>query len=335
MSELNERDERRRRRDAALVRAEYDKSPESGAAGDGVVEESVRESDPVSMGGLPAIPSDEVHAPQESRGRFKKLIGPFAAIIFLLVKFKGVLLALTKVKFLAPLIKFFPTMLKTGGTMIFAIVIYSMFFGVWFAVGLVLLILVHEYGHLIAARRCGLKVGVPVFIPFMGAVIALKEAPKNAWIEAQVAIGGPLAGTAAAIFCAAVYAVTDSELFLALAYFGFFLNLFNLAPMSPLDGGRVVTVISPWLWVAGLVLILAMIVASKNIILFLILLLGLPRVFTLFRKRTDEEQRFYEVSRRQRIEMSVVYFGLALFLWLGMQVSHELLTPIREGMGYE
>ena len=118
MSELNERDERRRRRDAALVRAEYDKSPESGAAGDGVVEESVRESDPVSMGGLPAIPSDEVHAPQESRGRFKKLIGPFAAIIFLLVKFKGVLLALTKVKFLAPLIKFFPAMLKTGGTMI-------------------------------------------------------------------------------------------------------------------------------------------------------------------------------------------------------------------------
>ena len=340
MSGLNEREERRRRRDAALSRSDYQKASGAETAGAPVVDVSAEPEPEVEVASEPradAPPPLPTRIGGDSRSQtgrnFKKYLGPFAAIAFLLFKFKGVLLALTKVKFLAPLAKFFPALLKTGGSMILAIWVYAMFFGVWFAVGFVLLILVHEYGHLVAARRCGLKVGVPVFIPFMGAVIALKEAPKNAWIEAQVAIGGPLAGTAGALFCAAVYQVTDSQLFLALAYVGFFLNLFNLAPMSPLDGGRVVTVISPWLWVAGLVVILGMVVTRPNFILFLILLLGLPRVFTLFRKRTEEEHRFYEVTRRQRIEMSAIYFGLAAFLWLGMHFSHELLTPIRAQMG--
>src|SRR5436190_267033 len=108
-------------------------------------------------------------------------------------------------------------------------------------VGFVLLIFVHECGHLLAAKRLGLKVGAPVFIPFMGALIALKEAPRNAWIEAQVGIGGPMLGTLGAGICEVIYLAGGNPLFRALAYSGFFLNLFNLMPVGFLDGGRIVT----------------------------------------------------------------------------------------------
>src|SRR5207247_8044839 len=150
----------------------------------------------------------------------------------LLLKFKALLLSI---------LKFLPILLKTGGSMFLTIGLYVMAWGWWFALGFVLLIFVHECGHLLAAKRVGLKVGAPVFIPFMGAFIALKEAPRNAWIEAQVGIGGPLLGTAGAAMCDGLYLVSGYALFRALAYTGFLLNLFNLAPIGVLDGGRIVT----------------------------------------------------------------------------------------------
>src|SRR5207253_6484218 len=125
-------------------------------------------------------------------------------------------------------------------------------------------------GHLLAAKRIGLKVGAPVFIPFMGAFIALKDAPKNAWIESQVGIGGPLLGTVGAAVCFLLYPVTRDPLFAALAYTGFFLNLFNLAPLTPLDGGRIVTALSPWFWLVGLVMLGVLMVIHFNFILLLI-----------------------------------------------------------------
>src|SRR6266704_243174 len=164
--------------------------------------------------------------------RLKKLLGPIGVALALCVKFLG------KLKFIVlPALKFLPAILKTGGTMIIAIWVYAMFWGAWFAVGFVLLIFIHECGHLLAAKRLGLKVGAPVFIPFMGAIIALKEAPRNAWIESQVGIGGPLLGSAGAAVCLAVYYLTNAPIWAALAYTGFFLNLFNLAPVGFLDGG--------------------------------------------------------------------------------------------------
>ena len=101
-----------------------------------------------------------------------------------------------KLKFvLLPLLKFLPILLKSGGTMLLMIWIYTQMWGWQFALGFVLLLLVHETGHLLVAKKFGLKVGAPVFIPFMGAFIALKEAPRNAWIEACVGIGGPMLGS--------------------------------------------------------------------------------------------------------------------------------------------
>lgn len=250
---------------------------------------------------------------KESNGRAKKLFGPLVVVGVLLAKFKGLLI---------PALKFLPVLLKTGGTMFLSIGLYAMKWGWWYALGFVLLIFVHECGHLVAARRVGLKVGAPVFIPFFGAIIALKEAPRNAWIEAQVGIGGPLLGTAGAAVCYALYLILGEPLFAALAFSGFFLNLFNLAPVGFLDGGRVVTVLSPWLWVVGMAIVVALLVSHFNFILLLIAVTALPRLFSLFRKRTVEEARYFEVTPAQRLTMAALYFGLAAFLVLAMQLTH-------------
>jgi hypothetical protein len=118
-------------------------------------------------------------------------------------------------------LKFLLIFLKTGGSMLLMIWLYAHQWGWPFAVGFVLLILVHECGHLLVARAFGLKVGAPIFIPFMGAFIALKEAPRDAWMEAWVGIGGPLLGSLGALACAGLYAATHHPLYLALAYSGF------------------------------------------------------------------------------------------------------------------
>ena len=265
----------------------------------------------------PSLPPWERPPEPTAWQKLKKVLGPVGIVAVLCFKFLG------KLKFIIlPLLKFLPTILKTGGTMLLTIWLYAMMWGVWFAVGFVLLIFVHECGHLVAARRLGLKVGAPVFIPFMGAIIALKEAPRNAWIEAQVGIGGPLLGSLGAALCEVIHLATGNPMFRALAYTGFFLNLFNLAPIGFLDGGRIVTALSPWLWLVGLVIVLGLTIMHPNFILLLILIFSAPRLFFLFRRKTDEERRYYEVTPVQRGTMAVMYFGLVALLVLGMQFTH-------------
>lgn len=263
-------------------------------------------------------PTLRVEPPQPTLAeRLKKSLGPIGGILVVLFSFLGKFKAL-----LLPVLKFFPVLLKTGGTMILSIGFYAMTWGWWYAIGFVVLIFIHECGHLVVARRFGLKVGAPVFIPFMGAFIALKDAPRNAWMEAWVGLGGPLFGAAGAALCAAGYLTTGEPLLRALAYSGFFLNLFNLAPIGFLDGGRIATALSPWLWVVGLVIVGAMAFTHPNFILIVILISSLPRVWSLFRAKTDDEKRYFEVTSRQRWTMAALYFGLVALLVAGMQATH-------------
>jgi Zn-dependent protease len=249
--------------------------------------------------------------------RIKKLLAPIGVGLLLIVKFAA------KLKFLViPLVKFLPVLLKTGGTMLFSMWAYALKWGWLYAVGFVLLILVHECGHLIIARFFGLKVGAPVFLPFFGAFIALKEAPKDAWIEAWVGIGGPLLGTVGAVVCEGLFLATGNPLFRALAYSGFFLNLFNLAPIGMLDGGRIVTALSPWLWLVGAAVIAGLIVLHPNFLLVLILIMSVPRLWYLFRAKSDEERRYFEITPGRRLTMAAMYFGLIWFLLLAMKFSH-------------
>ena len=250
--------------------------------------------------------------------RIKKALGPVGVALVVIVKF------FAKLKFvILPIIKFLPLLLKTGGTMVLSIGAYALAWGWKFALGFVLLLLVHECGHLLAARRVGLKVGAPVFIPFMGAFIAMKDAPRDAWIEAQVGLGGPLVGGLGALLCWGIFVATGLPLFSALAYAGFLLNLFNLMPVGFLDGGRIVSAISLWLWVIGLAVAGVMMVMSPNLILFFVLLASLPHMWTHFRNRKTE---YFQISPMRRRIMAALYFGLLVLLAAGMAMSHVTLA---------
>jgi Zn-dependent protease len=259
---------------------------------------------------------------QTSWSRIKKALGPVAVVGIIVAKF------FAKLKFFVlPLLKFLPILLKSGGTMLLMIWVYTQIWGWRFAVGFVLLLLIHECGHLLVAKKFGLKVGAPVFIPFMGAFIALKEAPRNAWMEACVGIGGPMLGTAGALGCNVLGEMFDAPIFVALAWFGYFLNLFNLTPVGMLDGGRIVTALSRWLWIPGFALLLWFGWKYPNFIVWLMIIASFPRVYSLFRKHTEEERRYYEVTRSQRWIMSLLYFGLIALLISGMVLaSRDLQT---------
>jgi Zn-dependent protease len=220
--------------------------------------------------------------------------------------------------------------LLTAASMAVSVAFYAFQWSWPFATVFVALILVHEFGHLVAARRFGLRTGPPIFIPMMGAFISLKQRPANAWEEAVVGIGGPLFGTFAAGVCLMVRNATGDPFWGELAFYGFMLNLFNLAPAGFLDGGRIVTAISPWLWIPGYALMAAFIVftavvqRSLPVVSIYILLTGLPRLFSLFRERDTFEQRYYAIDPGQKLNMGIAYFGLIVLLAGGLYVARPL-----------
>jgi Zn-dependent protease len=263
----------------------------------------------------PSLPSNQPPEPA-----WKKLLAPLAVVGLLLAKFKGLLL---------PVLKFLPVILKTGGTMLLSIGAYAMIWGWKYAVGFVLLIFVHECGHVVAARHFGLKASAPMFIPFMGAFIALRDAPRNAWIEAWIGISGPIAGALGALACHTAGELLGMPLLIAIAWSAYWLNLFNLIPVGQLDGGHVATALSPWMWVPGFGVLGWLAFARPSFIIWMLLALSLPRLFSLFRKRTPEEERFYEISPAQRRTMALLYFGLAGGLAFYMHVADTELHHVR------
>lgn len=254
----------------------------------------------------------------------KGMLGTLAAIGLLIAKFFG------------SLVKFAP-FLKTAGSMFVMIAVYAMSGGWAWAAGFVLLIFVHECGHVLAARHFGLPVTAPVFIPFVGAYILLKEMPRNAWVEAWIGIGGPILGSLGALVCHAAGEQLNQPLLISLALSGYLINLFNLVPITPLDGGRIVTALSPWLWLLGLVMMGLLAFLRPNPIFYLLLILivvqAYPRVRSLFRKRTDEEQRYFELTAAQRLTMAAAYFGLIAALIVGMHYAHLQLEARGMEMG--
>ena len=215
--------------------------------------------------------------------------------------------------------------LTTGGTMLLSMLVYSWVFGWKYAAGFVLLIFVHEMGHYVAARRRGLPVGAPTFIPFVGAWIAMKEMPRDVETEAYVGFAGPLAGTAAAMAYYFLARETDSRLLLALAYSGCMLNLFNLIPISPLDGGRITAIISPKVWLAGVPLLAGLFFFRPSPMLILIALLAWPQLKAAFTGQSDHAPGYYAASLDARINYAVMYLGLAAFLAIMSYEIHAML----------
>lgn len=215
----------------------------------------------------------------------------------------------------------------TGGTMLLSVFVYSWTFGWPYAIGFVLLILVHEMGHFVAARKRGLDVGAPTFIPFVGAWIQLKDLPHDAETEAFVGISGPIAGSIAAVIVYLAARSTGSQLLLALSYTGFFLNLFNLIPLHPFDGGRITSVISPKLWLVGVPILVAVFLWRPSPLLVLVALLAAPKVWEVIRGRHDGDAPYYQTPLATRVNYAIQYLALVVVLAIMTFEVYRQLHP--------
>jgi Zn-dependent protease len=260
---------------------------------------------------------------QPRRGLRKRIGSALAGIGALAAKFATTLKAL----FVAlPNLK----LLTTTGTALISVAAYSLFWGWEFAAGFVVLLFIHEMGHVIALRREGIKSSAPMFVPFMGALITARSLGDNALAEARVGLAGPILGSLAAAAVAVVGELVHSDMLIALAYVGFLLNLFNLLPIVPLDGGRAMAAMAPWMWFVGFGALLVMLFALPfNPIVLIIVLFGgfeLYRRWQLRKTRSPAQEAYYRVAPHHRLLVGVVYIGLAAALAFGMAETHVLAS---------
>lgn len=251
----------------------------------------------------------------------KGIFGILGAILLVLIKFKAILIfILMKFKFLFILLKL-GKFASTLISMLLMIVIYAEIYGWAFGLGFVLLLFIHEVGHYLSAKIVKLDVTLPIFIPFVGAAIRMKEEPKDAVTEAKVAIGGPLLGSFGALICLVLYFLIQENFLAALAYSGFILNLFNLIPLHPLDGGRVVSAVSPKLWLIGIPIGVIALVKFFNPILLILLVLG---VMHLINQYKNPNKSYYKVKPSTRLVFALAYFSLMLLLGIGITYIHGI-----------
>jgi Zn-dependent protease len=249
-------------------------------------------------------------------GPLKRIGAALAAIGLFIAKLgakaKLLLVALPKLK-----------LFTTSGSMLVSIVAYQLIFGWAFSVGFVLLLLLHELGHVFQLRREGIKASAPMFIPFLGAVISAKSMGDDAGAEARVGLAGPILGSIATLVPLGIWLATGSHLWQALAFIGFFINLFNLLPILPLDGGRAMAALSPWVWLVGLAGLVAMAFFFPSPIVLLILLLGGMESWRRWKARnTPEGRAYHRIPARTRVLVAATYLLLIVALAVGVSATH-------------
>jgi Zn-dependent protease len=266
---------------------------------------------PLTEPALPARPPYE----QKRRSLRERILGPLILVGALLLKFgKVALLFVGKAKFLA-----------TSGSMLVSVAAYALIWGWKFAAGFVALLFVHEMGHYIQLRREGVRPTGMLFIPFLGAVVGARSLGGSALAEARVGLAGPILGTIGCLVPAGIYLATGEEFWKALAFTGFFLNLFNLIPVVPLDGGRAMAAMAPWMWFVGFGAMVALLFVAPNPILILILLLGGLETYRRWKQRKSGEEgnaAYYKVKPAHRLLVGAVYVGLLILLGVGMDLTH-------------
>lgn len=225
---------------------------------------------------------------------------------------------------------------KVGGTaltMLVSLAVYASVFGWRYAAGFIALLFVHEMGHFLAAQQRGLAVGAPTFIPFVGAWIQLKDQPMDVETEAYVAMAGPFVGTLGAAAFYFYARATESGLLLAIAYSGFFLNFFNLIPLSPLDGGRITAVLTPRIWFIGVPVMLAMMIYHPSPLLVVIVILAIPALIKAWKydPSLPENRAYYGVSTTVKLEYTLFYLGLAAFLAIMTDSTQTMLHGSTDG----
>ena len=269
---------------------------------------------PVAPAPVASPPPDQAFGTPRRSWIREKLGAVGAGLVALIAKFKAILLLLPKIKILA-----------TAGSALVSVAAYSLLWGWQFAVGFVVLIFIHEMGHVVALRRHGIKASAPMFVPFMGAVIWARSLGDDALTEARVGLAGPYFGAAAAAAVAIVGLATHSGLLEALGYIGFLLNLFNLLPVVPLDGGRAMAAMAPWMWFVGFGALVTLEFITPNPILLIICVVAGYDLYHRWQKRrspTAAQTAYYRVSPRNRIIVGAAYLGLIALLAVGMHFTY-------------
>jgi Zn-dependent protease len=258
---------------------------------------------------VPAQPDD----PHSFKARLKRAFAPLAAIGAFLAKFGVVLIKLKSVVLI--------------GSMAVSIAAYASIWGWKFAVGFVLLIFVHEIGHVIVLRMRGIEAGWPVFLPFLGAFVSMKSTPRSVYEEAESALAGPILGTAGALAVGYLGHVQDSNLLRSLAFTGLLINLFNLLPALPLDGGRVAGALHPVIWLGGLLALLGFEIYRPSPIIPILLILGGYELYRRWRGRNSEASKVYfALQPGQRAKIGTAYLALIAVILIGMHVTYVQRT---------
>jgi Zn-dependent protease len=269
---------------------------------------------PSEIGEPGQAPPPEI-APEPQRPWWRRGLSWLVVAGAFLLKFgKAALLLLPKAK-----------LLTTSGTMLVSIAAYSLLWGWKFALGFVLLLFVHEMGHVIALRREGIEASAPMFIPFLGAAVMAKSLGDDATAEARVGLAGPILGTLGCLALLPVAVSTGEDFWYALVFTGLFLNLFNLLPVVPLDGGRAMAALSPWMWFVGLFAMALLAFAFPNPVILLILLLAVFETYRRWKARSsgsDEVNAYYRVKPSHRLAILGVYLGLIVVCAVGMGLTH-------------
>jgi Zn-dependent protease len=260
------------------------------------------------------VPDPRAPSPAPRTGA-RRLLGPLLVAGALALKWgKAALLLIPKAK-----------VLTTSASMLVSVAAYALIWGWRFAAGFVALLFIHEMGHYVQLRREGVRPSGMVFIPFLGAAVGARSLGGSALAEARVGLAGPIVGSLAAAALIPVAAATDNEFWRALAFTGLFLNLFNLLPVVPLDGGRAMAAMAPWMWFVGFAAMVLLFFLWPNPVLILIILLGGMETYRRWKHRRsglEGNAAYYRVRPAHRAAVAAVYIGLIVLLVLGMDATH-------------
>lgn len=274
--------------------------------------------------GLTPADVSSAKAPPKQRSRWRSILASIGGGVVAVLKYGALLLKLGTFK--GALI-----------TMAISIIFYTWLFGPLFAVGFVLLLGIHETGHWLMARRLGIATSFPVFIPGLGALINMRQMPATVRQEAQMAIAGPAIGGLASFGVIGLAYLTHSGVWAALGYVGCFLNLFNLLPVTPLDGGRVMTAVNRWMNLVGLLLLVGYIGVTifwlhnpySLPILAIIALVGAFELFGRFRRGRYAPQ-YFDIPMRIRVAIASAWVLLLGTLSFGVLLSMTQLAALHQ-----
>lgn len=245
----------------------------------------------------PLVPVDGAPPPPAQKHR-RGIGAAIAGLGALALKFKALLFALMNLKWAFLLIKF----AAVSWTLLLSFGLYVLVFGWQFALVLVVVLVVHELGHYFAFRSYGLPARLPVLVPFLGA-FTIGQPPDDLEHDAYIALAGPLTGLLLASAAASIGLQFHDAFWLAIASVSAFLNLFNMVPMPPFDGGRIIAAIWPPLWILGFVLFIGLtFVLHLPIFLIVIIgLLGLPSMISAWKGKVDPRAAALTFGARLRV----------------------------------